>query len=103
MVKEEIDKQLQAGVIQGFEYSVKVYGDSSLIINKVQGNWKIRNETLSLYQECIDKIIDEYFDHIEFIHIFRDDNQFADALSKLAFLINIPNELQTMPIVVEQS
>ena len=34
---------------------------------------------------------------------FRDDNQFADALSKLASLINIPDELQTMPVIIERS
>ena len=82
---------------------LKVYGDSSLIINQVIGNWKIKNETLALYQEYIDKIIDGYFDHIEFIHIFREDNQFADALSKLASLINMPDELRTIHIFIERS
>ncbi|MDP0941601.1 hypothetical protein, partial [Klebsiella quasipneumoniae] len=43
------------------------------------------------------------FHRVEFLHLPREENQFADALSKLASLLNIPPGMQTIPIVVERS
>ena len=88
---------------QSSSQTPKGYGDSNLIINQVIGTWKTRNETLALYQGHIDKIIENNFDQIEFIHIFLDDNQFTDALSKLASFINIPEGIQNMPVLIERS
>ncbi|XP_074291206.1 uncharacterized protein LOC141617977 [Silene latifolia] len=58
-----------------------VHGDSSLVINQ---NWK------------------KYFEDIRYVHLPREENQFADALSKLAALINIPNHVNSMPICVNR-
>ncbi|XP_074292678.1 uncharacterized protein LOC141619563 [Silene latifolia] len=53
-----------------------VHGDSSLVIN-------------------------QYFEDIRYVHFTRDENQFSDALSKLAALINIPDHIDSMSIYVE--
>ena len=78
---------------------LRVFGDSSLIINHITGNWKIYNETLALYQEGIDKLDNENFDEIEFTHLPREENQFADYLSILASLNNIPHHLRSMLVL----
>ena len=80
---------------------LKVHGDSSLIINQVSGNWKIKSESLAPYQSKIDQLI-PYFDYINFTHLPREENQFADALSKLASLVNIQDNMAILPILVER-
>jgi hypothetical protein len=42
------------------------------------------------------------FHNIEFIHLPRESNQFADALAKLSSLINIPNNMVEYPITIER-
>ena len=81
--------------------SLQVFGDSSLIINQVSGAWKIRSESLALYQNCIDKLIKQ-FNRINFTYLPREENQFADALAKLSSIINIPHHMCTLPILVER-
>ena len=80
---------------------LKVHGDSSLIINQVTGNWKIKSESLAPYQSKIDRLL-PHFDYIDFVHLPREENQFADALSKLASLVNIPDNVAILPILVER-
>ncbi|XP_074291189.1 uncharacterized protein LOC141617957 [Silene latifolia] len=46
--------------------------------------------------------LEAYFDEVKYVHLPREENQFADALSKLAALINIPDHIGNMPICVEQ-
>ena len=82
---------------------LRVYGDSSLIINQITGAWKVYNENLTLYQEHISQLIENGFDQIEFTHLPREENQFADALSKLASLVNIPDYVEAMPVLIERS
>ncbi|XP_074271047.1 uncharacterized protein LOC141594967 [Silene latifolia] len=43
-----------------------------------------------------------FFDDVKYVHLPKDENQFADALSKLAALINIPEHMDSMPICVER-
>ena len=78
-----------------------MFGDSSLIINQVSGAWKIRNENLALYQNRVDQLIQQ-FTRITFTYLLREENQFANALAKLSWLINIPHHMRTLPILVEQ-
>ncbi|XP_074313841.1 uncharacterized protein LOC141649037 [Silene latifolia] len=73
-----------------------VHGDSSLVINQVGGSWKIRSQSLALYQIKIDEL------DIRYVHFPREENQFADALSKLEALINIPDHIDSMSICVER-
>ncbi|XP_074315640.1 uncharacterized protein LOC141651844 [Silene latifolia] len=78
-----------------------VHGDSSLVINQVGGSWKIKSQSLAPYQTRIEEL-EKYFEDIRYVHLSREENQFADALSKLAALINIPDHVDSMPICVER-
>ncbi|XP_074277393.1 uncharacterized protein LOC141601030 [Silene latifolia] len=60
-----------------------VHGDSYLVINQVVGSWKIKSSCLAPYQVRIEEL-EQYFDDVKYVHLLRDENQFADALSKLA-------------------
>ena len=53
---------------------LRVFGDSNLIINQITGSWKVCNENLALFQECISKLVNKNFDQIEFTHLPQEDN-----------------------------
>ncbi|XP_074290631.1 uncharacterized protein LOC141617343 [Silene latifolia] len=46
--------------------------------------------------------LEKYFEEIHCVHLPREENQFADALSKLAALVNIPDHIDSMPLCVER-
>ena len=68
-----------------------IYGDSSLIINQLQGEWNTRDPKLTSYYEYLRPLIDQ-FEMINFDHMPRDQNQLADALATLASLINLNDD-----------
>ncbi|XP_074300404.1 uncharacterized protein LOC141631663 [Silene latifolia] len=78
-----------------------LHGYSSLVINQVGGSWKVKRQILALYQTKIEEL-EMNFEDIRYVHLLREENQFADALSKLASLINIPDHMDSMPLCVEQ-
>ncbi|XP_074305460.1 uncharacterized protein LOC141640649 [Silene latifolia] len=78
-----------------------VHGDLSLVINQVVGSSKIKSSSLTPYPARIYEL-ERYFDDVKYVHLPRDENQFADALSKLAALINITEHMDSMPICVEK-
>ncbi|XP_026431949.1 uncharacterized protein LOC113329199 [Papaver somniferum] len=90
------------GLRASLELSVKkleVCGDSLLIVNQIQKVWKIKEEKIVPYHECLMKLVDK-FDCITFHHLYRDKNQFANALAALASLIPIPRYSTVKPIEV---
>ncbi|XP_074305988.1 uncharacterized protein LOC141641216 [Silene latifolia] len=78
-----------------------VHGDSSLVINQVGGSWKIKSQSLAPYQTRIEEL-EKYIEDIRYVHLPREESQFADALSKLATLINITDHINRVPICVER-
>ncbi|XP_074277898.1 uncharacterized protein LOC141601509 [Silene latifolia] len=78
-----------------------VHRDSSLVVNQVAGSWKVKSGSLAPYQMRIEGL-EAYFDEVKYVHFPREENQFADALSKLAALFNIPDHIDGMPICVER-
>ncbi|XP_074292651.1 uncharacterized protein LOC141619537 [Silene latifolia] len=78
-----------------------VHGDSSLVINQVTGSWKIKSDSLAPHQAKI-KELEKYFEEIHYVHLPREENQFANALSKLAALVNIADHIDIMPLCVER-
>ncbi|XP_074292830.1 uncharacterized protein LOC141619707 [Silene latifolia] len=78
-----------------------VHGDSSLVINQVIGSWKIKSDSLAPYQAKIEEL-EKYFEEIHYVHLPREENQFGDALSKLAALVNIPDHIDSMPLCIER-
>ncbi|XP_050889443.1 uncharacterized protein LOC127094684 [Lathyrus oleraceus] len=65
-----------------------VFGDSTLVISQVKGDWETRDSKLIPYKEHIRKLI-PYFDEISFHHIFSEENQLADALATLASMFKV--------------
>ena len=59
-----------------------VHGDSALVINQLNKEWDRTHEKIDLYCKEIWKW-ESYFYGIEYIHVVRDSNQAADALSKI--------------------
>ena len=62
---------------------VTIYGDSKLVIEQVNGNWKCRSSNLKrFYKEICNKKKD--FDEIHFKHVRREGNKRADFLANQA-------------------
>ncbi|XP_050878627.1 uncharacterized protein LOC127082432 [Lathyrus oleraceus] len=67
---------------------LEMYGDSTLVISQVLGDWKTRDKKLISYRENVVKLI-PYFDEITFHYIPREENQLADALATLASMFKV--------------
>ena len=39
---------------------------------------------------------------VEYTYLRREENQFADALARLASMVRIPNDLTHMPLVIDR-
>lgn len=63
--------------------TISVCGDSLLVINQINGLYKIRNHKLiPLYEKIM--LLKQQFTYIDFNHIYRENNKRADQLSNLA-------------------
>lgn len=63
--------------------NILVRGDSQLVIKQMKGQYKVRSSGLvEYYQQA--KLLEKYFDKIEFEHVYRDKNKRADELSNMA-------------------
>ena len=74
------------GLIGARELKIKnllVEGDSKVIINQVIGKFNVKSPVLiPLYRKTMEQV--EYFDNIEFNHIYRNKNKRADELANIA-------------------
>ena len=62
---------------------LKVFGDSSLIIQQVTGKWKVKNDNLrAIYNQI--KQVEPFFTVISYQHVYRKDNKRADQLANIA-------------------
>jgi ribonuclease HI len=62
---------------------LNVLGDSLLVINQVNGVYKVKSDDLrELHEEVIN--LRKHFKYIEFNHVYRENNKRADALSNIA-------------------
>lgn len=65
--------------------SLCVLGDSLLVINQINGIYKVKsNELMQLYEEAMQ--LKNQFKFIEFNHVYREKNKRADELSNIALL-----------------
>ena len=71
--------------------SLKIYGDSALVIHQIRGEWETRDYKSIPYQEYIKGLL-ECFDTVTFQHISREENQLTDALATLSFMFEISQE-----------
>lgn len=76
---------------------LEVYGDSTLVISQINGEWDTRHPNLIPYQDNVIKLI-PYFKDITFDHISREENHLADALGTLASMFKFKWENEAPPI-----
>ena len=55
---------------------------------------------MKLYHAYLDLLVDK-FDELRYIHLPRAENQFADALATLAYVIEIPVGVIVRPLLIE--
>ena len=67
---------------------LEVYGDSTLVICQLRGEWETKEHHLILYHKYITDIIKQIIE-INFNHSPREENQMADALATLAAMIQV--------------
>ncbi|XP_070046887.1 uncharacterized protein [Nicotiana tomentosiformis] len=77
-----------------------VIGDSDLLIHQVLIEWATKNTKILPYLHCVQDLI-KRFSKIEFKHITRIQNEFADALATPSFVIQHPNKNYIDPILIE--
>ncbi|XP_016681170.1 uncharacterized protein [Gossypium hirsutum] len=65
---------------------LEVYGDSTLVIYQLKGEWETRDPKLISYRKLVLELIEE-FDDITFLYLPRDENQMANALATLTSMI----------------
>ena len=74
---------------------------SALIISQIQNKWKIKEERLMSYHECLQKWALK-FSKIQHKYVPRMQNQIVDTLATMASMMDGPKEDEARPIVVEQ-
>ena len=67
---------------------VEVFGDSTFFIARAQKLWKVNEEHLKPYQQYLEDLT-KTLDKIEYTIIPRALNQFANALTTLASMVEI--------------
>ncbi|XP_050914872.1 uncharacterized protein LOC127129790 [Lathyrus oleraceus] len=75
--------------------NLDVYGDSTLVVNQIKGEWVTRQPDLIPYKDYARRL-STFFNKIEFHHIPCEENQMEDALATLASMI-IVNRWNDMP------
>ncbi|KAK8683846.1 hypothetical protein V6N13_039892 [Hibiscus sabdariffa] len=79
---------------------LKVYGDSSVVVHQIKGEWETRDLKLIEYRRLILELAKE-FEDITFAYLPRENNQIADALATLAVLFEAGSRAEMMPIQMQ--
>ncbi|XP_021719360.1 uncharacterized protein LOC110687036 [Chenopodium quinoa] len=87
---------LEIALVVGVK-KLRIFGDSSLIINQISKRWKVRSESLAPYQTYLETLTNQ-LDKAEYAYLQREENQFAGALVRLASMVRIPKETKQMPL-----
>jgi len=76
---------LLLGLHKAIQLNIKnllVFGDSQLVINQLNGVYKVKSENIKpLYNTALEK--SKLFDSIVYAHVYRNDNKRADELSNI--------------------
>ncbi|XP_011627334.1 uncharacterized protein LOC105421506 [Amborella trichopoda] len=78
---------------------LRVVGNSFLIINQINREWKVRDKKLQLYQDLVAKS-SKCFKRVTFQYVTRENNWFADTLATLAPMVNIPPQMSVQPFYI---
>ncbi|XP_019244562.1 PREDICTED: uncharacterized protein LOC109224436 [Nicotiana attenuata] len=76
-----------------------VIGDSDLLIHQVQGEWNTKNTKILSYLHCVKELCKKFI-KVDFKHVPRVQNEFADALATLSSVIQHPVKNYIDPIKV---
>ncbi|XP_070005253.1 uncharacterized protein [Nicotiana sylvestris] len=76
-----------------------VIGDLDLLVHQVQGEWATKNTKILPYLYHVKELM-KIFTMIEFKHVPRIQNEFADALATLASMIKHPDKNFIDPVPV---
>ncbi|XP_050896900.1 uncharacterized protein LOC127103709 [Lathyrus oleraceus] len=78
---------------------LEVFGDSTLVINQIKGEWETRHPGLIPYKDYARRL-STFFTEVEFHHIPRDENQIVDALATLSsmYRVNLHREVPSINI-----
>ena len=82
--------------------NVTVYGDSMLVVKQASKEWKVREDKLCLYWDYLATILLS-FDQYKFIHLRREENQIANALTTLASMWKNSAGSSTRPLILAKS
>lgn len=63
---------------------IDLFSDSSLVVNQLNWNWKIKEDRLKIIKSEIDNLISENNLNVSFTWIRREHNKEADRLSNVA-------------------
>ncbi|XP_070011333.1 uncharacterized protein [Nicotiana sylvestris] len=78
---------------------LSVIGDSNLLLHQVQGEWATKNTKILPYMYHVQELM-KRFTKIEFKHVPKVQNEFADALATLSSMIQHPDKNFILPIPV---
>ncbi|XP_075087572.1 uncharacterized protein LOC142169588 [Nicotiana tabacum] len=90
------------GIRMAINISIKelLVRDSDLLIHQVQEEWSTKNVKMLPYLHNMKELCKK-FTKIEFMHVHKIQNKFADALATLSSMIQNPNKNYIDPIEVE--
>ncbi|KAK4726440.1 hypothetical protein R3W88_031357 [Solanum pinnatisectum] len=69
---------------------ILIIGDSDLLIHQVRGEWATKNWKMLSYLDCVHRLCKRFI-KTEFKHVPRIQNEFADGLATLSYMIQHPN------------
>ncbi|XP_070056897.1 uncharacterized protein [Nicotiana tomentosiformis] len=72
-----------------------VIGDSDLLVHQVLGEWATKNTKIFPYLHYVQEFI-KRITRIEFKHVLRIQNEFADAFATLSSMINIQTRISSI-------
>ena len=72
----------------GFDDKVVIFTDSELAVKQIAGEYKVKNKNLKQIHSQIVKLVAKYT-NLEVKHLPREDNEQADALSRIASLLSV--------------
>ncbi|XP_070046565.1 uncharacterized protein [Nicotiana tomentosiformis] len=81
-------------------HKLLVIGDSDLLVHQVVGEWATKNTKILPYLHCVQDLTKRFI-KIEFKHVPRIQNEFADVLATLSSMIQHPNKNFIDPIPIE--
>lgn len=79
---------------------LEVYGDSTLVIYQIKGDWETCHLNLIPYRDHVLKLI-PYFNEITFHHISREVNQLVDALDTLLSMSKVKWANEAHAIIIQ--